>query len=172
MKQQVIPQRVHMFADMFRCVSGYIGESLDGKTKMPLPTLLECNVIPKDRSEIASLEVAQCHFDLKTIATQILPLDPQAPVLTLWERHSGTSQGQGTSQRNSQCTICTASQPRVGCDWRRVPGVRSQVDKTFWTIAGHRSSNPAQATFISKNTWLVRYNQIISACTPAKAKSK
>lgn len=69
-----------------RRARGYMVESLDGSTKVPLPTLLECDLIPDDRSEIPSPDVARHHSHLKAVADQIPPLDPQAHILLLLGR--------------------------------------------------------------------------------------
>lgn len=61
-------------------------ESLNGCTKVPLPTLLECDLIPEDRSEIPSPEVARHSTHLKPVADKIPPLDPRAQILLLLEK--------------------------------------------------------------------------------------
>lgn len=42
-----------------RKAKDFIVESIDGHIKVPLPAMLECDMIPEDRSEIPSPEVAQ-----------------------------------------------------------------------------------------------------------------
>ncbi len=64
----------------------YMVESLDGNTKVSLPTLLECDLIPDGRSEIPSPDVARHHSHLKAVFDQIPPLDPQAHILLLLGR--------------------------------------------------------------------------------------
>ena len=66
-----------------RQASGYIIESLDGSTKLSLPTLIECNQIPNIREEIPTPEVAKYHEHLSDIADEIPPYDPSAPILLL-----------------------------------------------------------------------------------------
>lgn len=47
-----------------RQTSGYVIESLDGSTNLPLSTLIECNQIPNMREEIPTPEVASYHEHL------------------------------------------------------------------------------------------------------------
>lgn len=61
-------------------------ESLDGKTKLTLPTLLECNYLPDDRSEIPTPECTQYFSHLRPVADKIPPLDTSAPILLLLGR--------------------------------------------------------------------------------------
>ncbi len=69
-----------------RKVSGFSVESLDGKTVVALPRLLECNTLPDDISEIPTPEVA-VHFPyLTAMSEKIPPLDPGAPILLLLGR--------------------------------------------------------------------------------------
>ena len=69
-----------------RRATGFIVESLDGVTKVKLPTLIECNNMPDDRNEIPTPEAAQLHAHLKPIAHRIPPLDPEAHILLLLGR--------------------------------------------------------------------------------------
>ncbi|XP_044136507.1 uncharacterized protein LOC122928083 [Bufo gargarizans] len=69
-----------------RRANNYIIESLDGKTKVTLPTLIECDEIPDDRSEIPTPEVARHHPHLVRIADQIPALDPDAAITLLLGR--------------------------------------------------------------------------------------
>lgn len=69
-----------------RKASNIIVESLDGKTKVTLPTLLECNYLPDDRSEIPTPECAQYFPHLRPVADKIPPLDTCAPILLLLGR--------------------------------------------------------------------------------------
>ena len=69
-----------------RWATGYIVESADGAISFPLPTLLECNMIPNNRNEIPTPAVAQSHYHLRKIATEIPPLDPAAEILLLLGR--------------------------------------------------------------------------------------
>ncbi|XP_067275269.1 uncharacterized protein [Pseudorasbora parva] len=69
-----------------RKVSGFSIESLDGKTVVALPPLLECNTLPDDRSEIPTPEVALHFPHLTAVAEKIPPLDPSAPMLLLLGR--------------------------------------------------------------------------------------
>ncbi|XP_061908363.1 uncharacterized protein LOC133653277 isoform X1 [Entelurus aequoreus] len=69
-----------------RRATGFIAESLDGKTSVVLPTLIECNHMPDDRSEIPTPEVARHHNHLRSIAHMIPRLDPEAQILILLGR--------------------------------------------------------------------------------------
>ncbi|XP_053091228.1 uncharacterized protein LOC128318568 isoform X1 [Pangasianodon hypophthalmus] len=61
----------------------FIAHPLDGNLSVPLPTLIECNYIPENRSEIPTPEAAKHHPHLKSIAHLIPPLDPNAQILLL-----------------------------------------------------------------------------------------
>ena len=69
-----------------RRATGFLAKSLDGKTSVALPTLIECNHMPNDRSEIPTPEAAQHHSHLKSIAHRIPVLDPEAQILILLGR--------------------------------------------------------------------------------------
>ncbi|CAJ0933806.1 unnamed protein product [Ranitomeya imitator] len=69
-----------------RKATGYKLEFIDGQTSLSLSTILECNQIPDNRSEIRSLEVATHHPHLKRIAHLIPELDPEAPIAILLGR--------------------------------------------------------------------------------------
>ena len=69
-----------------RRATGFIVESIDGVTKVKLPTLIECNNMPDDRAEIPTPESAQWHTHLRPIAHCIPPLDPKAQILLLLGR--------------------------------------------------------------------------------------
>ncbi|KAK7895294.1 hypothetical protein WMY93_020619 [Mugilogobius chulae] len=64
----------------------FIIESMDGKTNIKLPPLIECDSVPDDRSEIPSPEIAQHHPHLLPIANKIQPVDHHAPILLLLGR--------------------------------------------------------------------------------------
>lgn len=64
-----------------RRATEFVIESLDGATKVKLPTLIECNNIPEDRAEIQTPEAARWHAHLKPIAHCIPSLDPEAQIL-------------------------------------------------------------------------------------------
>ncbi|KAL1281202.1 hypothetical protein QQF64_000005 [Cirrhinus molitorella] len=53
----------------------FVAHPLDGSLSVPLPTLIECNCMPEDRSEIPTPDAAKHHPHLKSIAHLILPLD-------------------------------------------------------------------------------------------------
>ena len=63
--------------------NGYIIETLDGSSKMELPSILECNEIPNIQGEIPTSEVARYHSHLRDIADFIPPLEIQTPTLIL-----------------------------------------------------------------------------------------
>jgi hypothetical protein len=50
---------------------GYVVESWDGTSCHTLPTVIECNKIPNDASEIPTPEVAKLHSHLNSIADKI-----------------------------------------------------------------------------------------------------
>lgn len=61
-------------------------ESIDGLTKLSLPTLIECYMLPDDRTEIPFLDVAQHFPHLRPILNQIPSVDLDAPFLLLLGR--------------------------------------------------------------------------------------
>ena len=65
---------------------GFVAQPLDGNLSIDLPTLIECNYIPEDRSEIPTPEVAKYHTHLNSIVEHIPPLDPEAQILLLLGR--------------------------------------------------------------------------------------
>ena len=65
---------------------GFVAQPLDGNLSIDLPTLIECNYIPEDRSEIPTPEVAKYHTHLNSIFEHIPPLDPEAQILLLLGR--------------------------------------------------------------------------------------
>lgn len=71
---------------MGRKADNFIVCSLDGKTQVPLPTLLECNMLPEDRDEIPTPGIAQYFPHLKSMVDKIPPYDARAPILLLLGR--------------------------------------------------------------------------------------
>ncbi|XP_057684651.1 uncharacterized protein LOC130910980 [Corythoichthys intestinalis] len=69
-----------------RRACGFMVESVNEKLNIPLPTLLECNEIPNNRSEIPTPEAARHHSHLQQIADMIPPLEPTADILLLLGR--------------------------------------------------------------------------------------
>lgn len=69
-----------------RRAHGFVVESVNEKLSLPLPTLLECNDIPNNRSEIPTPQAACHHSHLQRIADKIPPLDPDAHILLLLGR--------------------------------------------------------------------------------------
>lgn len=65
---------------------GYIIESIDGTLVTPLPTLIECNMIPNKREEIPTPAAANAHRHLASIAHEVPPLDCNAEILLLLGR--------------------------------------------------------------------------------------
>ncbi len=69
-----------------RRATNFMVESLDGCTKLSLPSLIECDMLPDDRTEIPFPEVA-CHYPhLRSVENQIPAIDPDAPFLLLLGR--------------------------------------------------------------------------------------
>ncbi|XP_057699895.1 uncharacterized protein LOC130920590 [Corythoichthys intestinalis] len=69
-----------------RKAKDFIIESIDGRVKVPLPPMLECDMIPEDRSEIPAPEVTQHYPHLKALSHKISPVDPNAQILLLLGR--------------------------------------------------------------------------------------
>ncbi|KAM9828295.1 uncharacterized protein ACBT44_021815 isoform 2-T5 [Syngnathus typhle] len=69
-----------------RRANNFIVESLDGNTQFPLPTLTECDMLPDDRTEIPSPEVARHHPHLEHLVDRIPAVDPSASILLLLGR--------------------------------------------------------------------------------------
>eukprot|EP00079_Xenopus_tropicalis_P024746 XP_012817710.2 PREDICTED: uncharacterized protein LOC100485864 [Xenopus tropicalis] len=69
-----------------RRATNFIVESFDGKTQLPLPALIECDMLPDDKEEIPSPEVAYYHLHLRPIANLIPAIDPEASILLLLGR--------------------------------------------------------------------------------------
>lgn len=69
-----------------RRATNFILETMDGKLQLPLPTLIECDRMPSDRSEIPSPVIAQHYPHLQSIASKIPAVDPNAPILLLLGR--------------------------------------------------------------------------------------
>lgn len=65
---------------------GFAIESIDGTLALPLPMLIECNMIPNKREEIPTPAAANGHRHLKSIAHKIPPLDGNAEILLLLGR--------------------------------------------------------------------------------------
>ncbi|PIK48185.1 hypothetical protein BSL78_14928 [Apostichopus japonicus] len=60
--------------------------SIDDKVKFHLPALIECEMIPDDRQEIPTPDIANHFSHLKHIANKIPPVDPQVQILLLLGR--------------------------------------------------------------------------------------
>lgn len=61
-------------------------ESFYGKTHIPLPTLIECDRLPDDKSKIPMPEIARHYTHLKRVVDRIPALDPSAAILILLGR--------------------------------------------------------------------------------------
>ncbi|XP_039870639.1 uncharacterized protein LOC120723317 [Simochromis diagramma] len=69
-----------------RTAVNFMIESMDGKVKLPLPNLIECDMIPDDRREIPSPQVAMKFSHLQKIAEKVPPVEEQVPILLLLGR--------------------------------------------------------------------------------------
>lgn len=69
-----------------RRATRFMVESLDETTSVMLPTLIECNHMPNDRTEIPTPAAAQHYTHLKSIAHKIPQLDLEAQILLLLGR--------------------------------------------------------------------------------------
>ncbi|XP_060772289.1 uncharacterized protein LOC132883105 [Neoarius graeffei] len=69
-----------------RRACGFQISSMDGHVTLPLPTLIECNNIPDNRSEIPTPQAAHHHSHLRPIAGQIPELDHDAQIMMLLGR--------------------------------------------------------------------------------------
>lgn len=66
-----------------RRASNLIVESIDGNVQISLPSLIECDMMPDDHSEIPSAEIAHHYSHLKPVAEKIPAIDPDAAILLL-----------------------------------------------------------------------------------------
>ncbi|XP_073668774.1 uncharacterized protein [Paramisgurnus dabryanus] len=69
-----------------RRAHGFQVASIDGQVVHTLPTLIECDNIPDNRSEIPSPQIALHHPHLKSIAAQIPEVDSEVPIMMLLGR--------------------------------------------------------------------------------------
>ncbi|RXN13836.1 hypothetical protein ROHU_037202 [Labeo rohita] len=86
-----------------RRATGFQAVSMDGKVRVSLPTLIECNNMPDDHSEIPSPAFARRFPHLKSIAHEIPEIDPGAQILLLLGRdiiqvHKARKQLNGPNQ--------------------------------------------------------------------------
>ncbi|CAC5374712.1 unnamed protein product [Mytilus coruscus] len=65
-----------------RRASGFVVQSLDGQN-LELPTLIECDMIPNNRNEIPTCDVAANYQHLAPIVQFIPPLDAEAKIFLL-----------------------------------------------------------------------------------------
>ena len=66
-----------------RRANGFTVESLDCRSQLELPTLVECNQIPNIRDEVPIPDIARNHPHLNDIEDHIPPLDDQSEILLL-----------------------------------------------------------------------------------------
>ncbi|XP_052799499.1 uncharacterized protein LOC128231119 [Mya arenaria] len=66
-----------------RQANGFEVRSINGSERLELPILTECDLIPDNRREIPTPEVAANHTHLRCIAESIPPLDNEAEILLL-----------------------------------------------------------------------------------------
>ncbi len=129
-------------------------ETLDGKTCLDLPPLIECNEIMSNRSEIPTPEVALAHPHLKSVAQFIPKLDPDAQILVL-----------------------------LGRDMIRVHKARQQINGPHnapfaqrldlgWVIVGDVCINRAHKPMVSVFKTNILDNGRPSLLTPCRATSK
>lgn len=69
-----------------RRANNFTVESVDNQFSLPLPTLIECDMLPDNCNEIPTPEAACHHPHLRDIAAEIPPLDPHADILLLLGR--------------------------------------------------------------------------------------
>ncbi|KAM4012761.1 uncharacterized protein ACNLHF_004514 isoform 1-T3 [Anomaloglossus baeobatrachus] len=69
-----------------RRAQGFIASPINGKTEIPLPTLVECDQIPSHRNGIPTPEAAFHQPHLRHLASVIPPLDNNAEILLLLGR--------------------------------------------------------------------------------------
>ncbi|RXN03643.1 hypothetical protein ROHU_013311 [Labeo rohita] len=69
-----------------RRATNFVVESFDGKIRIKLPTLIECEMIPDDRAEIPTPEIARYFPHLRHVADKIPPLNENAQILILLGR--------------------------------------------------------------------------------------
>ncbi|KAK7877393.1 hypothetical protein WMY93_031909, partial [Mugilogobius chulae] len=69
-----------------RLVENLTIQSVDSEFSASLPSLLECDFLPDNKSEIPTPEVALAHPHLKHLADKIRPLDPDAQIMLLLGR--------------------------------------------------------------------------------------
>ncbi|XP_072564870.1 uncharacterized protein, partial [Paramormyrops kingsleyae] len=69
-----------------RRAKGLVVESIDRKTCLSLPTLLECDELPDNRAEIPTPDAAAHQPHLKALASMIPAMDPNAQILILLGR--------------------------------------------------------------------------------------
>ncbi len=69
-----------------RRAKNFVVESYDGKIKLKLLTLIECEMIPHDRDESPTPEIARYFPHLRPVADEIPPLNENAQILILLGR--------------------------------------------------------------------------------------
>nr|XP_027232689.1 uncharacterized protein LOC113824141 [Penaeus vannamei] len=66
-----------------RKAGGLCIQAVDGSLQMSLPTVIECDELPNNRTEIPTPNIARLHPHLKDIGSEISPLDDQAQIQLL-----------------------------------------------------------------------------------------
>ena len=100
-----------------RRMTGTTIRALDG-TALDLPTLIECDSIPRDKREVPTPEMARRCPHLKEIAGEIPPFDDDADIhLLIWRDAPETSQGQRFHKWTEWGTVGPTSFPRVDHKW-------------------------------------------------------
>lgn len=97
-----------------RRADGYQIEPVHGGVSLSLPTLIKCNEIPDNRSEIPTPNAARHHPHLKSITEEIPELDEKAQILLLLGRDILRVHKVKTGERASQCPLCSQARSGVG----------------------------------------------------------
>lgn len=114
----------------------FIIKSADGHCSLHLTTLIDCNTLPDNRSEIPTPDVAQNHTHLKCITAKITTGPRCWHPFAAWSRYYSSTQGKGAVQQTSKCPICSKVSLRMGhCGWSvpwGSPHVLLQSEHYFW----------------------------------------
>ncbi|XP_073714235.1 uncharacterized protein [Misgurnus anguillicaudatus] len=133
-----------------RRASGFVVESLDGEVCLSLPTLTECDLIPNNRDEIPTPEIAHNHIHLQAVADQIPPLDHNAEILLLLGRD-----------------IIQVHKVRAQCNGRHNDPFAQQLD-LGWVIIGNVCLNGAHIPTVSSCKTNLLWNGRPSYLTPCE----
>lgn len=94
-----------------RLACGLVVEPIDGRVRMDLPTVIECNDIPEIREEIPVAETTKYYEHLKRIT--LPPIHPEAHILLLIGRDLADAHHE-QKNRSSKHAICTTTQFGMG----------------------------------------------------------